>query len=230
MLIATLIAYFSKDDTSIEINKTPIDTDIIKKLVFVFVAIILSGVFWASYEMSAGTTSYYWSQTDNGYSILNTIISSSGIVFTLILAIIWTFVYTNQFSKFCVGLIISALAISLLISYPENLQEGNSTILILSSLLLALGETFISPMLYAITTRYANPKYLAIFLSLVSLPIMIFYKIAVEISELTFDYNPSGIFIAVTSALVFFGIIAFIMWFVQKRDYDNLVSQNEIIE
>ena len=230
MLIATLIAYFSKDNTSTKVNETIIDTDIIKKLVFVFVAIILSGVFWACYDMSAGTTSYYWSQTDNGYSIFNTIISSSGIVFTLMLAIIWTFVYTNQFSKFCVGLIISALAISLLISYPENPQEGNSTILILSGLLLALGEAFISPMLYAITTRYSNPKYLAIFLSLVSLPIMIFYKIAGKLSELVFDYDPSGIFIAVTSALVVFGIIAFIMWFVQKRDDDKLVSQNEIIE
>lgn len=229
VLMATFLAYFNKDEKLDSIEKT-IESSITLKLIYVFIAVIIAGVFWACYEISSGLTTTYVQQTSLEFSTYFNLISVFGLLFSLLLAVIWTFVYTNQFSKFCVGLIISALAMSLLISYPENPEEGSSIILILFTLLLSLGEAFLSPLLYSVTTKYSNPKYLAIFLSLVALPILMFNKIAAKIGELTFDFDSSGIFIAITSALVFFGIIAFIMWFIQKQDDDKLVSQNKIIE
>nr|WP_321221174.1 MFS transporter [uncultured Psychroserpens sp.] len=224
MLTATLIAYFSKNRT---IDETQIikekSNEILKKIVFVFVAIILAGVFWACYEIYFGSVL--------SLSIIGAIdvgnfyeMTSFGAIIILgILTVIWTFVYTNQFSKFCIGLLISALAVSLLITLPETSNDGNTNIIFISGLLLALGEAFLSPMLYAITTRYSNPKYLAILLSLVGLPILMFNKIAGKISEFTYDFKPTGIFIALTSVLILFGIIACIMWFFQKRDDHKLL-------
>nr|WP_321229539.1 MFS transporter [uncultured Psychroserpens sp.] len=230
MLIATLIAYFSKDKISSLISKeSAIDSNVIKKIVYVCVAIVFAGIFWCCYEIYYGTLLALNVNEDFEVSKFYEMTSTLGLVFMFILAILWTFIYTNQFSKFCIGFIFSAIAISLLISYPENPEKGSSMILIISGLLLTLGEGFISPMLYAITSKYSNPKYLAIFLSLVGLPILIFTYIARKISELTYESKPSGIFIAITSTLVLFGIIAFIMWFVQKRDNLKILSQNEII-
>lgn len=229
MIVATLLAYFNTDEKLVYKESTS-DSNIFLKIVFVLIAIIISGVFWGSYEITAGLSSLYISQTSFDQSTCYMLPGIFGIVFTLVLAIIWTFVYTNQFAKFCIGLVLSAFAISLLISFPENPAEGNSMVLIISALFLALGETFLAPLLLAITTRYADPKYLAIILSLVTLPLLMFNKIAGVIGEHTFDYDPSGIFIAVTSTLVFFGIIAFVMWFVQKQDDEKVFSKNEIIE
>lgn len=230
MLIATLMAYFNIDKKSDEQDQAS-DQSIILKIVFIFIAITITGVFWGVYEISAGLTSEYVSKTSFDLSTWYMLPSISGIVLTCILAVIWTFVYTNQFSKFCVGLLISALAFSLLISFPENpTADGNTTTLVTFGLLLAIGEAFISPLLLAITTRYASPKYLAIVLSLVSLPLLMFNKIFGKIGELTFNYDPSGIFIALTSVLVICGIIAFVMWFIQKQDDKKVFVENDIIE
>ncbi|WP_323787340.1 MFS transporter [Psychroserpens sp.] len=227
MLLATLIGFFNTDE-DLGTKKMPLNYINVIHILFVFVAITFSGIFWACYEMSSGLTSMYIFDSGLEFSHWMNITSGSGIVFTLILAIIWTFIYTNQFAKFCIGLMFSALALGLMISFSENSEEGSTMILIASGLLLALSEAFLSPMLYAITTKYSNPKYLAIILSVVSLPILIFNKIAGVISEQSSELNESTIFIVTSVILVVVAIIASIMWFVQKNTDKNGIFKKTI--
>ncbi len=227
MLTATLIGFFNKDEERVSKQEYLNDNSIVKVLL-VFGAIILSGVFWACYEMSGGLINLYVSNSDIGFSNWINISSGSTIVFTLILAHAWTFFYTNQFAKFCIGLFLSVLAMGLMISFSLNPDVGSTIVLIVFGLLLALGEAFLSPMLYAITTKYANPKYLAIFLSVVSLPILIFNKLAGVIGEWSSEVSESTLFIANTITLIVFATIACVMWFIQKGVDKNRILKNNV--
>ncbi len=227
MLLATLLGFFNKDQTS-EIKEPSFKNNPVFSILLVFMAIVLSGVFWACYEMSGGLTALYVSKSDLDYSNWINISSASTVLFTLLFAFIWTFVYLNQFAKFCFGLLISALAFTFLMSFSKNPEQESSMVLILASLLLSLGESFISPMIYAITTKYSKTKYLAILFSLVTLPLMIFSKISGMIAEKTSEFNETNIFITLIIILIVFGIFSAIMWFVQKGIDKNRILKNNI--
>ncbi|WP_298753870.1 MFS transporter [uncultured Psychroserpens sp.] len=229
LIISTLMAYFLIDlKPTYDKNKT--DNDKIKSFIFVFAALVFSVVFWASYDASAELMYSHTYGSKSSSFIMQNIPVIVGIVLGFLLTVIWTFVYTNQFSKFCIGLILSAFAISLLIYFPESPSDGNTSTLLFSFILLSIGETFLGPMLYATITRYTNPKYLAIVFSLVTIPIFIFNKIAFNIRDYFDEISPSGILIAITFALAFYGLISILMWFFQKRDDQNVLSEYELIE
>ena len=65
---------------------------------------------------------------------------------------------------------------------------------IFSTFLLSCGEMLISPILYSVTTRFSNPKYLAIVLSLVTIPSMLFYKVSGRIGEYSSEIGFNTIF------------------------------------
>ncbi|TDY13682.1 MFS transporter [Meridianimaribacter flavus] len=218
-LIATIIAYFPKE-LEYEANKVEFKTHIGLRALFIFIAIILSGIFWMVYELSFfGVYEIQESIIEKSYLtnyrelIMNMLNSYFGIAIAIILTVIWMFIYTNQFFKFFMGLIISAIAFMLLLIMPEN----NLPILLIFMFLLALGEMFVSPMLYAITTRYSNAKYLAIVLSVVSIPLMLFNKVSGKISEYLTDLGSERILIGSTIVLFFFSLIALTFWLIQKH-------------
>ncbi len=217
MFISTVIAYFTNNSKT-QILKDSIQNNIGFNILYIFIAVLFTGIFWAVYETSSGFTALFIGSNGLDFSFWYNLSLGIGILFGFAFAIIWTLVYTNQFFKFFLGLLISAFSFGFLLFSPENSIEGNYTILIISMIFLALGEVLVAPMLYSITTKYTRPKYLAIMLSVVAIPILLFNKLAGLIGEYALELNRSTIFIFVTAVLFFFGLTAFGISMLQKHN------------
>ena len=174
MLISIIFPFIIKEAQSYDTNdsKTPLNQRIVK----IISAFILVALFWAIYEIS-GFRVYDLQIKLSEYSFLNmpkVLMNSLNFAFILPMCIIfatfWSYFYSNQFEKLTTGFIFGALSFGLLFLIPEIPNEQHVIIYLLSMLLLSLSEIHISPIVYSILTQYANPKYLAIIISLAFIP------------------------------------------------------------
>ena len=83
------------------------------------------------------------------------------------------------------------------------LESGVSTVYlsITALILLAIAEIYMAPVIYSVLTLYSNPKYLAIMMSLVSLPSKFLFIMVTNISsfvltEFTLDLNNYDLILA----------------------------------
>jgi len=97
--------------------------------------------------------------------------------FSIIAVILWSYFYSNQFFKLTVGFIFGAFAFGILYFIPETPEHHHFILYLISLMLLSIAKVYLSPIVYSIVTQYANPKYLAIVISLVFLPAKLFYLI-----------------------------------------------------
>jgi POT family proton-dependent oligopeptide transporter len=231
MIIATVFVVFTNENQeSVSYNFRKINYG--KTFFYISAVILISGVFWAIYEIS-----YF-----GIFTIQKTVLSSAdliipqsiltsglnsyfGIFIIIALAIIWTYVYTNSFLKLFIGLILSALSFAILLFFPENPDSSYMFGFLTAVFLLSAGEMFISPILFSITTRFSNPKYLAIMLCVVAIPSMFFFKIAGVLSEHSSELSFNIIFIASAIILLSLSIIALVLWKVFKPENITYLSK-----
>lgn len=195
MLFSTVLMLFSKTPENIINETSPVSTDI--KAIKIISIVILLTLFWGIYEISA--SHIYTLQTQlkefstgliheslSGY--LNAIfIFPIGII----ASILWYTIYTSQSFKLALGFIFGALAFGVLFLIPEIPAEEHLFVYISAIGLLSVSEICIAPILNSVLTQYANPKYLAIFISLAAVPT---YSVILIIGSLT-DYfynNPKA--------------------------------------
>ena len=217
VLLSIILSFLAKDDQNNKFEAR-IDSELIKKVSYVFIAIILSGVFWLVYEVYSGITMLLISDISLEFKGYYNLSLGFGIIFGLILTIVWTFFYTNQFFKFLIGFLFSALSVLLIFFIPENAIDSTLTILMISTLLLTLGEALVGPMLYSIITKYSNPKYLAIIISVSSIPFMFFNKIAGIFGEKSIDLGVNIVCAILVTISFLFALLALLVWFFQKRE------------
>jgi POT family proton-dependent oligopeptide transporter len=85
---------------------------------------------------------------------------------SILAIVLWSYFYSNQFFKLTFGFIFGAIAYGILFLIPEIPTEQHIVLLFVSLFFLALSEVHLSPIIHSVLTQYANPKYLAIFISL----------------------------------------------------------------
>lgn len=187
-IIATAFVFFTKENQEASLSNYK-STVLNKKLLYIISAIIISAVFWMVYEITYYGIHTIQEKVFDGVDIIPKAYLNAGansyfgIVIISILALIWSYIYTNSFFKIFLGLVISALSFVILLFIPETQNTLSLAMFIFSTFLLSCGEMLISPILYSVTTRFSNPKYLAIVLSLVTIPSMLFYKVSGRIGE-----------------------------------------------
>ena len=139
---------------------------------------------------------------------------------SLIVIVVWTYFYNSQFFKLLIGFLFGAIAFGTLLFIPE-VPKANHTIYFLVSLLfLAISEIHIAPIVHSILTKYSNPKYLAILISLAFLPTKIFTLIFGLFNERFYDNPTLGVkFGMITMILVGAGIIGYII--IDKKTTGN---------
>lgn len=174
MLISVVLVILSKEKKfeKVEASKIAIS----KRILNILFVLILVGLFWGFYEMSnirnadlrlqlkalspLNIPDYFWQAN---YTIF---IFPIG----LITIFLWNYFYTSQCFKIMLGFISGAIAFGILFLIPGMPTDQYAMIFLVSLLLLTIAEVQIAPVIHSILTKYSNPKYLAILISLIFLP------------------------------------------------------------
>lgn len=174
MLISIIPVFLSKENRLDDIEK--IDSPISNRILNIFIAFIVIGLFWGFYELSSmyifnvqiqlrqvsalGIPNHLWESINSIFILL----------VSLIAIVLWRYYYSNQFFKLMLGFMFAVISFGILFFIPEVPTEQHTTTYLISLLFLAISEIHIAPIINSILTKYANPKYLAILISLSFLP------------------------------------------------------------
>lgn len=146
----------------------------------IFSIAIMIGVFWTAYELFA----MWINEIDREFiqnsklnftkNIWYSVSSFSMLFVGLAAGLIWSFFYYNRWVKLITGFFTAALAIGLLLFLPESPSDNHLPLYIASIILLSIAELHVGAVVYSMITKYSNPKYLAIVISISFLPMKLF--------------------------------------------------------
>ncbi len=88
----------------------------------------------------------------------------------LLAILVWTYFYQSPYFKLFLGFVFAGLGCLPILFIPEIPQNQHHTALLLGFAFLILAEIHILPLVDSVLTQYANPKYLAILVSLSFVP------------------------------------------------------------
>ncbi|NOQ75496.1 MAG: MFS transporter [Crocinitomix sp.] len=190
MLISTSILLFRQEE-QVDISSDDSQPKIkngISLLIICFVAVAL---FWNLYGLSfiafqdiQQSISEIHSRDVNvsTWSVLN---SYAIMFFAAVAAVVWSYKYYNQLMKMVVGFLLLSLAFGIVLFIQTPYTENATFIALAVSVIIALAEIHISPVLNSIVTRAINPKFLAIAFSITFLPGLIITEL---LANLKYDY------------------------------------------
>ncbi|NQX97409.1 MAG: MFS transporter [Flavobacteriales bacterium] len=225
MVVAVVFSILPKEEVQLIFNKAELSIN--KRVIHIVMAVVFIALFWGAYEYcmfgqyeilssfiqnsNLGLTASFWTSSLNSFV--------AGFV-GLIACVVWTYLYINQFVKIVIGLVLSTAAFGILLILPNELNDENVAILIISVFLLGLSEVIISPVVASIITLNSNPKYLAIINSLSFIPFQIIsYLIGLMIVfEDTIEFPVKTIGMGVTIfGVVGVGALAFYIFGIRKK-------------
>jgi len=203
-------------------------TSIGKRVLTVAMAFIIVGLFWGIYEISNIRILDLQIQLgeNSTLGISKSMWQSLNSVFTLPISLIaifiWTYFYNSQFFKLLIGFIFGAVAFGIIIFIPEVPEEKHTIYYIASMLFLAISEIHIAPIIHSILTKYSNPKYLAILISIAFVPAKIFALIFGIFHERIYDNPTLGLkFGIIAMILISIGIIGYMI--IDKKTTYNTI-------
>lgn len=151
-----------------------------KKLSYISLILFMVALFWGAYEL----TDFRFFELQSTFaelfrlsippSLWLTFDSLILLPISLIALIVWTYRYSSQFVKLFFGFVFGLGALALLYFVPRVPTEQDAGIYILSLVFFVIAETFIAPIIHSTLTKYSNPQYLAILMSLVFIPMRLF--------------------------------------------------------
>lgn len=182
MLCAVIIPLFIKEGKTIEADNLSVPFD--NRFLHILIAIILLGIFWTTYDI-AGNRIFdlerkfiQFSNLQIPSSMLYSLSSLFLLPVGIIAAIAWSCFYSKRYIKLAMGFIFATLSYVTIFLIPELPSEQHLYYYLFSFLLMSIAEMHVSPVIYAILTRYGNPKYLAIIMSFAFVPNKVFGMIA----------------------------------------------------
>jgi POT family proton-dependent oligopeptide transporter len=201
-------------------------TSITRRIINIAIAFVLVGLFWGIYEIS--NIRVYDLQikfkevsslgiSDGIWQILG---SSFSLPISIVLILLWTFVYNSQFFKLLIGFVFGAIALGILLFIPEVPEESHIPYFLISLLFLAVSEIHIAPIIQSILTQYSNPKYLAILISLSFVPVRGLAAFFGIFNDRFYEDPNLAVKIGFgTMVIISFGIIAYLI-------VDKIITQN----
>ena len=207
----------------IEKNEFPIS----KRILNILIAFIVVGLFWGFYELSSIRTFDLQLQLSeiSTLGIPNHLWQSINSIFILPISIIaiilWTYFYSSQFFKLMLGFIFGVLSFGILFLIPEVPTEQHTITYLISLFFLGISEIHIAPIIHSILTKYSNPKYLAILISLAFLPTRLISLIFGLFNDKLYDNPMLGLKIGIVGmTIIGIGLIGYVVWnknYLQQR-------------
>jgi POT family proton-dependent oligopeptide transporter len=225
ILLSIVPVLLSKEKTLSEIEKT--EFQINKRVLNILIAFFTVGLFWGIYEISnirifdlqlqfseistLDIPKHLW-QSINAIFILP---------ISVIAIILWTFFYSSQFVKLMLGFIFGVISFGILFLIPETPTEQHTIIYLVSLLFLGISEIHIAPIIHSILTKYSNPKYLAILISLAFLPTRLISLIFGLFNDTLYDNPILALKIGIIAmTIIGIGLIGYVLWN-KKTTYNN---------
>ena len=135
---------------------------------------------------------------------------------------LWTFFYSNQIIKLTLGFIFGVISFGILFLIPETPTEQHTVFYLISLLFLGISEIHIAPIIHSILTRFSNPKYLAILISLAFIPTRLFSMIIVLFNDELYNDPILGLKIAMVAMIgISIGLIIYLYYGKRKIAYNN---------
>ena len=188
-----------------------------KGLLVVLIAVFISALFWGMYELGGqdmfsmqydifnAQDSEFWSR-----NLLFSWNSYTTILFTLLLGAAWMFISMNRFLKLALGFVLAGMAMASLLLVSMNASGMDLALLILAMTLIGIAEVFVAPTILSLITKYSNPKYLAIIMSVAFLPLKVFQYLIGLATVWLLDFTNPGIKVGagvyLVLAIAIFGI------------------------
>ena len=228
MLLSIVPIIISKEINLEEFEKS--DTSISKRILNILIAFIVVGLFWGIYAIS--NIRIFDLQMQFGeisaWNISKSLWQTIGSIFTLpislVAIVLWTFFYSSQFFKLMVGFIFGAISLGILFLIPEIPTENHTITYLISLVFLGISEIHIAPIIHSILTKYANPKYLAILMSLAFLPTRLISLIFGLFNDKLYDNPMLGLKIGILGmTVVGIGLIGYV-WWNKKTTYNNVYN------
>ncbi|WP_272023414.1 MFS transporter [Olleya namhaensis] len=225
MLLSIIPIVISKEINSEEFEKS--ESSISKRILNILIAFIVVGLFWGIYEIS--NIRIFDLQMQFGeisaWNISKSLWQTIGSIFTLpislVAIVLWTFFYSSQFFKLMVGFIFGAISLGILFLIPEIPTENHTITYLISLVFLGISEIHIAPIVHSILTKYSNPKYLAILMSLAFLPTRLISLIFGLFNDKLYDNPMLGLKIGIVGmSVIGIGLIGYVVWnknYLQQR-------------
>ncbi|MGB3607202.1 MAG: MFS transporter [Psychroserpens sp.] len=217
MLLSIVPIIITKDINSEEFEKN--ESSISKRILNILIAFIVVGLFWSIYEISNIRIFDLQMQFSeiSAWNISKTLWQTIGSIFTLpislVAIVLWTFFYSSQFFKLMVGFIFGAISLAILFLIPEIPTENHTITYLISLVFLGISEIHIAPIIYSILTKYANPKYLAILMSLAFLPTRLISIIFGLFNDKFYDNPMLGLKIGIVGmTIIGIGLMGYVVW------------------
>ncbi len=217
MLLSILPVYLSKE-TNLT-NIPPLVYALNKRFLNIIIALTIVGIYWSLCELSSTQTYQIPSRLLEISTYIDpffiTALDSKALAIpiSIIAIILWTFVYYSPFFKLVLGFIFGALSFALLLMIPQQPTNAYIIIYFIALLFLAISEIHIGPIIFSILTKYTNPKYLAILMSIAILPTRLFTILAITFNQ-QFQVNALSYlkFSIITMVVIAIGLIYYIKW------------------
>lgn len=167
-LISVIPIFFIKENKTIENKQNQISTR--NRILILTFIIVLIGIFCGVDEITDFKRSFlknYFSVNDFNDIIFQNIHLIFSLVFSVIAIIVWSYYYSSSFLKLLIGFTLGLIALILLYSIPIKISEDKNVFVFVTFLIFqAISEIYIHSVTFSILTKYSNPKYLTIFISL----------------------------------------------------------------
>lgn len=217
MILSVVPILISKENKPNKYIKSEFSIE--KRIINIFLAFLVVALFWALYEISSirvfdlQIEFQAISSLDLPKHIWQSINSIFILPVSIIASILWTYLYSNQFVKLLLGFIFGLLAIGMLFLIPETPADEHTMIYLVSLLFLAMSEIHIAPIVYSVLTKYSNPKYLAILISLAFVPTRLCSLIFGLFDERFYDNPNLGLkFSFVCMAVIAIGLFVYVFY------------------
>lgn len=228
MLLSIVPMLLSKEKTLDEIKKN--EFPINKRVLNILSAFFVVGLFWGIYEIS-NIRIFDLQLQFNEISTLDIpkhLWQSINAVFVLPISIVaiilWTFFYSSQFFKLMLGFIFGVISFGILFLIPEIPTEQHTSIYLVSLFFLGISEIHIAPIIHSILTKYSNPKYLTILISIAFIPTRLFAMIFGLFNDRFHDNPILGLkFGIITMTVVGIGLIGY-LWWNKKTTYNTVLN------
>lgn len=125
------------------------------------------------------------------------------------------------------GFIFGTISFGVLFMIPETLTDSHAVLYLVALLFWGLAEVIIGPLLYSVLTKYTNPNYLAILISLSTIPTRAISILALlSMSLVSDEYLNSPILqlrtALIVMAIISVGLIGFVVW----KKFTTVTSNN----
>lgn len=232
-MISSLVFLFFREKKSIHPANSETKV-VLKNIVLIFIGILGIALFWSIYEVSV-EKSIHFNGLIQEYFSFETTIGFDGYMLTSIillfiaifLSVLWSFVYHSQITKLAIGFLLAVISFGILLLIPEIPQTNHVLYYVLFFILLSCAELLIVPIVYSIITQYSNPKYLALLMGILFIPVKIFTIIVGKLIS-SFNANSSALLMFSTLLAFLFTLVLFLILFVLNRNGKK--ANNKTIE